>query len=171
MWWATEVAPTPAPFKYCAGQNGENRHPHPGGARQAHRAVPPGKISDQLTLTELQAVEQYAGVTCASVRPHRNDTVKQVAGQLGYHLVNWSVDTEDWKTQDSKFTTPSCPACLRRAIVLCHDLYESTATAMGPGDPRAHRPGLPAGHRLRAAELPGWRRRPPAPSTTSAETF
>lgn len=93
----------------------------------------PDEIATQLTLTQ-QAVQQYAGVSCASVRPTggaSNDTVKTVAGQLGYFLVNWSVDTEDWKTRDADSTYNAIMANANDgAIVLCHDLYESTATAM-----------------------------------------
>lgn len=118
-------------IQYCAGQGNEI------GIHTWEHAkltvLSPQEISDQLTLTE-QAVEQYAGVTCASVRPTGgacNDTVKQVAGQLGYYLVNWSVDTEDWKTRDADSTYNAIMSgAYDGAIVLCHDLYESTATAM-----------------------------------------
>lgn len=93
----------------------------------------PEEIASQLTLTE-QAVEQYAGVTCASVRPTGgacNDTVKTVAGQLGYYLVNWSVDTEDWKTRDADSTYNAISTqAYDGAIILCHDLYEATASSM-----------------------------------------
>ena len=118
-------------IQYCAGQGNEI------GIHTWEHAkltvLSPQEISDQLTLTE-QAVEQYAGVTCASVRPTGgacNDTVKTVAGQLGYYLVNWSVDTEDWKTRDADSTYNAIMSgAYDGAIVLCHDLYESTATAM-----------------------------------------
>lgn len=81
-----------------------------------------------------EAVQQYAGVTCAAVRPPGgsvNDTVKATAGELGFSLVNWSIDTEDWKTRDADATYQAImdQAC-DGAIVLCHDLYESTASAM-----------------------------------------
>lgn len=96
-------------------------------------ALTPEQIAEQLTLTT-QAVQQYTGATCAAVRPTGgacNDTVKTVAGQLGYILVNWSVDTEDWKTRDADATYNAVMAGAQDgAIVLCHDLYESTAAAM-----------------------------------------
>lgn len=93
----------------------------------------PEEISSQLTRTE-EAVKQYAGVGCASVRPTGgacNDTVKTVAGQLGYFLVNWSLDTEDWKTRDADSTYNAIMTNANDgAIVLCHDLYEATASSM-----------------------------------------
>ena len=118
-------------IRYCADQGNEI------GIHTWEHAkltvLSPQEISDQLTRTE-QAVEQYAGVSCASVRPTGgacNDTVKQVAGQLGYYLVNWSVDTEDWKTRDADSTYNTIMSeAYDGAIILCHDLYESTATAM-----------------------------------------
>lgn len=118
-------------IQYCAAQGNEI------GIHTWEHAklttLSPQEISDQLTLTE-QAVQQYAGVSCASVRPTGgacNDTVKTVAGQLGYYLVNWSVDTEDWKTRDADSTYNAImEGAYDGAIVLCHDLYESTASAM-----------------------------------------
>ena len=89
----------------------------------------PEEIASQLTLTE-QAVEQYAGVTCASVRPTGgacNDTVKTVAGQLGYYLVNWSVDTEDWKYRDADHVKKVIVEQAQDGdVVLMHDLYETS---------------------------------------------
>lgn len=118
-------------IRYCADQGNEI------GIHTWEHAkltvLSPQEISDQLTRTE-EAVEQYAGVSCASVRPTGgacNDTVKQVAGQLGYYLVNWSVDTEDWKTRDADSTYNTIMSeASDGAIILCHDLYDSTASAM-----------------------------------------
>ena len=79
-------------------------------------------------------MKEYAGGTCAAVRPPGgacDDTVKQVAGQLGYILVNWSIDTLDWKTRDTDSTYNAIMSqAADGGIVLCHDLYESTANAM-----------------------------------------
>ena len=96
------------------------------------------KVSNDQIKAEIMdtqnAVQQYAGFTCAAVRPPggaANDTVKAVAGELGFYLANWSIDTEDWKTRDADATYEAImsQAC-DGAIVLCHDLYESTAAAM-----------------------------------------
>ena len=96
-------------------------------------ALTPEEIAAQLTQTS-QAVQQYTGYTITSVRPTGgacNDTVKTVAAQLGLYLVNWSVDTEDWKTRDADATYNAIMSGVSDgAIVLCHDLYESTASAM-----------------------------------------
>jgi len=80
------------------------------------------------------AVQQYAGATCAAVRPPGgavNDTVKATAGELGFFLTNWSIDPEDWKTRDADSTyNVIMSQAADGAIVLCHDLYSSTAEAM-----------------------------------------
>ena len=93
----------------------------------------PEEIASQITRTA-DAVKEYAGGTCAAVRPPGgacDDTVKQVAGQLGYILVNWSIDTLDWKTRDTDSTYNAIMSqAADGGIVLCHDLYESTANAM-----------------------------------------
>ncbi len=93
----------------------------------------PDEIASQITRTA-DAVKEYAGGTCAAVRPPGgacDDTVKQVAGQLGYILVNWSIDTLDWKTRDADSTYNAIMSqAADGGIVLCHDLYESTANAM-----------------------------------------
>lgn len=96
-------------------------------------ALTPEEIAAQLTQTS-QAVQQYTGYTIASARPtggSYNDTVKAVAAQLGLYLVNWSVDTEDWKSRDADAVYSAAMAgAADGAIILCHDLYESTASAM-----------------------------------------
>ncbi len=78
-------------------------------------------------------MKEYAGGTCAAVRPPGgacDDTVKQVAGQLGYILVNWSIDTLGLEDQDTDSTYNAIMSqAADGGIVLCHDL-ESTANAM-----------------------------------------
>lgn len=80
------------------------------------------------------AVAQYAGFTCAAVRPPGgacNDTVKQVVGDMGYFLCNWSIDTEDWRSRDADAVYEAIMSEVTDgAIILCHDLYSSTAEAM-----------------------------------------
>lgn len=62
-----------------------------------------------------------------------NDTVKSALSDVA--LVNCSIDTGDWNgaTSDqiiSKIKTAMSNGTLDNAIVLCHETYDSTATAM-----------------------------------------
>ena len=60
-----------------------------------------------------------------------NDTVKSVSAELGYSIINWSVDPRDWESRDAdKVYTAVMANVSDRAIVLCHDLHGSTADAM-----------------------------------------
>ncbi len=96
------------------------------------------ELSEEEILAQIvdtyNAVQQYAGFTCAAVRPPTgayNDTVKAVAAELGLYLANWSVDTLDWQTRDADATYEAIMSdVFDGAIILCHDLYETTAEAM-----------------------------------------
>lgn len=90
-------------------------------------------ILQQIDLTQ-QALQDAAGYTSAVIRPPGgacNDFVKQVVGSQGLYLANWSVDTEDWRSRDADSVYNEVMKSVHDgAIILCHDLYESTAEAM-----------------------------------------
>lgn len=79
-------------------------------------------------------IKSYTGYDVRLLRPPGgacNDTVKAAVGELGYALVNWSIDTEDWRTRDADSTYQVIMSEAKDGgIVLCHDLYEATASAM-----------------------------------------
>ncbi|CAB0534281.1 polysaccharide deacetylase family protein [Corynebacterium diphtheriae] len=53
--------------------------------------------------------------------------------RLGYSLILWNVDSEDWKNRDAQVTTNNIMAQVRPgSIVLMHDIHPSTAEAL-PG--------------------------------------
>ncbi|MDT9407936.1 polysaccharide deacetylase family protein [Corynebacterium rouxii] len=53
--------------------------------------------------------------------------------RLGYSLILWNVDSEDWKNRDARVTTDNIMAQVRPgSIVLMHDIHPSTAAAL-PG--------------------------------------
>lgn len=95
-------------------------------------------LSTEEIQTEVQStadvIKQYTGYECHLLRPPGgacNDTVKSAVGALGYALVNWSIDTEDWRTRDADSTYQVVMSEAKDgAIVLCHDLYEATANSM-----------------------------------------
>ena len=78
-------------------------------------------------------IEAAAGVSLKMYRPPYgavNDTVKSVSAELGYSMICWSVDPEDWKTRDADAVYSAVMSGARdRAIVLSHDLYGTTADA------------------------------------------
>jgi peptidoglycan/xylan/chitin deacetylase (PgdA/CDA1 family) len=91
------------------------------------------EIKAQL-LDTASAVEAVTGVRTSIYRPPYgavNDKLKEVSRELGFALINWSVDPEDWKCRDAVLVHDSIMARVKdKAIVLSHDLYASTAQAM-----------------------------------------
>ena len=60
-----------------------------------------------------------------------NDTVKRASADMGYSIVCWSVDTRDWETRnaDSVYNHIMNNAGDRN-IIICHDVYSTTAAAI-----------------------------------------
>lgn len=90
-------------------------------------------ICTELSKTK-DKITEVCGIVPRVLRPSYglvNDKIKAVAADMDLVIVNWSVDTLDWKTKNPKSTVN---AILRGAadgaIVLCHDLYGATAEAM-----------------------------------------
>lgn len=56
-----------------------------------------------------------------------NSDVKAVAAELGYPIINWSVDTEDWKYRDADHVKKVIVEQAQDGdVVLMHDLYETS---------------------------------------------
>ena len=77
-----------------------------------------------------EAIKAIAGQPSQVLRPVGggvNDTVKAVAKELGYPIINWSVDTEDWKYRDAAHVKQ---VIVEQAgdgdVVLMHDLYPTS---------------------------------------------
>lgn len=111
----------------------------------------------------MDEIESVTGVRPNALRPpygNVNAAVKQVCGKLGLVVVNWSVDTLDWKSRDgdSVYREIMAHVC-DGAIVLCHDLYDSTAAAMERAVPELVRKGyrLVTVEELLDARNPNWR--------------
>jgi len=59
-----------------------------------------------------------------------SSTLKNASAQLGYAMINWSVDPEDWRTRNADAIYSEVMSNLSsKAIVLSHDLYGATADA------------------------------------------
>ena len=60
-----------------------------------------------------------------------NDTVKAVAAELGYAILNWSVDPMDWDGKASEQIYSEIMAKVHdHAVILCHDIFEATPPAI-----------------------------------------
>ena len=82
----------------------------------------------------LNAIEETTGVRPTVLRPPYgsvNSEVKQACGELGLVIANWNIDPEDWKTRNaSGIRKHILENAKDGAIVVCHDLYSETASAM-----------------------------------------
>ncbi len=56
-------------------------------------------------------------------------------------MIYWNVDTEDWKSRNSKSVLNECKIIQDGDIVLMHDLYTSTADAVKKLVPRLVKEG------------------------------
>jgi len=89
-------------------------------------------VRKQLTDTK-EKIESVTGMATPLFRPpygETNDTVKEVAAELGLSLINWNVDPEDWNTHDSNAVYESVMMQVKNnAIILSHEIYKSTLEA------------------------------------------
>jgi len=78
-------------------------------------------------------IESVTGVSPKLYRPPYgavSSTLKKASADLGYAMINWSVDPEDWKTRNADAVYSAVMSHVKdRAIVLSHDLYGTTADA------------------------------------------
>ena len=90
-------------------------------------------IKDQIMSTRAKIYE-LTGYDAKLVRPPygaHNELVRSVAKELEISLVNWSVDTLDWKYRDANTVYNTImEKAYDGAIILCHDLHKTTVDAM-----------------------------------------
>jgi len=90
-------------------------------------------LTDQIMSTRAKIYE-VTGVDPATMRPpygSYNDLVKEVTAELGITMINWSVDTLDWKHKDADTVYNAIMDQAKDgAIILCHDLHRTTVDAM-----------------------------------------
>jgi peptidoglycan/xylan/chitin deacetylase (PgdA/CDA1 family) len=91
------------------------------------------QLKQQITCTS-DIVYSVTGSAPAFFRPPYgafNDTLLNVAGELGYAVINWTIDPFDWKYQDAGHIYDFIMRNVHDgAIILCHDVYDTTAEAM-----------------------------------------
>lgn len=92
---------------------------------------------DEIRLSMKKSVDvirKTAGVTPTLLRPPYGTVtagVRNVCREADIRIVNWSVDTEDWRSHNTNMIASRILRGARDgAIVLSHDLYGQTAKAM-----------------------------------------
>lgn len=90
-------------------------------------------LKDQIMNTRAK-IYDVTGVDATTMRPpygSYNDEVKAVCAEVGVVMINWSVDTLDWKTKNADMVYDVIMSeAADGAIILCHDLYGSTVEAL-----------------------------------------
>jgi peptidoglycan/xylan/chitin deacetylase (PgdA/CDA1 family) len=80
------------------------------------------------------AIYSVTGIRPRMYRPPYgtvNDKLKNVSRDLGLAVLIWSVDPEDWKTRDADAVYNAIMRDVKGgSIIICHDIYQSTAQAM-----------------------------------------
>lgn len=107
-----------------------------GGHSWDHRQLTklsPTDLNNQLTGTRAK-IQELTGVDATLLRPpygSYNSDVKNMCKDLGIVMVNWSLDTLDWKYKDpDRIYETILSEVQDRDIILCHDLHGTTVEAM-----------------------------------------
>ncbi len=82
----------------------------------------------------IDAIEKATGKEVSLLRPpygHVDAKVKRACKNLGLYIVTWTVDSEDWKSRnETRIYNEIMNNVSNGAVILCHDLYDTTAKAM-----------------------------------------
>ena len=91
------------------------------------------ELTDQIMKTRAK-IYDITGVDVHIMRPPYgayNDFVRKIAEKLEVPLINWSVDTVDWKTKNAQAVYNEIMKSTKDgSIILCHDLHKTTVDAM-----------------------------------------
>ncbi len=75
-------------------------------------------------------IQQLTGFVPTIMRPTGGGVNDLVKANVSKPMINWDVDTLDWKTRDAAQTVATATANVKDgSIILMHDLYQSTAEA------------------------------------------
>ncbi|MCL1842379.1 MAG: polysaccharide deacetylase family protein [Defluviitaleaceae bacterium] len=85
-------------------------------------------------LETAEAIRGVVGVSPKMFRPPYgavSETLRSVADELGLAIILWSLDAWDWRSQNASEIYDEIFSKLHdNAVILCHDVYSSTAEAM-----------------------------------------
>ena len=103
------------------------------------------KLSTKKIKAELddsaKVISDVIGCSFSALRPpggNINDKMRKV---ISVPMIYWSVDTEDWKSRNTKSVLKECKVIQDGDIVLMHDLYPTTADAVKKLVPRLVKEG------------------------------
>lgn len=89
----------------------------------------PKKIKSEIRKTN-QAVAKVIGCDTTALRPPYGNVNQKMRKSVGVPMYYWSVDSEDWKSRNTKKIIKQCKSIRDGDIVLMHDLYPTTAAAV-----------------------------------------
>ncbi|MBC2254498.1 polysaccharide deacetylase family protein [Listeria ivanovii] len=88
------------------------------------------EVYDQILKTQKVVFDQ-TGYFPTTMRPPYGAVNKEVAEEIGIPIIQWSVDTEDWKIRNPKSVTMKVLAnASDGAIVLMHDIHPTTGDSL-----------------------------------------
>lgn len=92
----------------------------------------PAEIEKEYNSTE-EAIIHATGENSTVFRPPYGAINDDVRNTIPCKSVNWTIDTLDWKYRDSEKLFPMVKEALHNnAIVLMHDIHQSTADGLEP---------------------------------------
>ena len=90
-------------------------------------------MTDEIMNTRAK-IYSLTGIDTTIMRPpygSYNDETKRICAENGIVIINWSLDTLDWKTRDADKVHDAIMSEVKDGdIILCHDLHGSTVDAM-----------------------------------------
>ncbi|MBC1376220.1 polysaccharide deacetylase family protein [Listeria sp. FSL L7-0091] len=88
------------------------------------------EVYNQILQTQ-KAVYDQTGYFPTTMRPPYGAVNKKVAEEIGLPIIQWSVDTEDWKNKNPKVVTSRVlSGASNGGIVLMHDIHPTTAASL-----------------------------------------
>ena len=91
------------------------------------------EVVSQILDTSL-VIEEITGAALPFFRPPYgsvDDELRRITGELGFAMINWSVDPRDWSTRDEDLIFDAIMDKVKDgSIIICHDIYSTTADAM-----------------------------------------
>jgi len=86
-------------------------------------------------------IKDVIGCGYSNLRPPGGSINDNMRNNIKVPMIYWSVDTEDWKSRNTKSVLNECKVIQDGDIVLMHDLYPSTAEAAKKLVPRLIKQG------------------------------
>lgn len=126
-------------------------------------------IRSQLERTNAAVAEAAGGYQVKVLRPPYgsfNKNVRSVCADLGMVIAEWEIDTLDWNTRNANKTYNAIMKGAKNGvIILCHDLYKTTASAVERAVPALVEKGIQL---VTVSELLSFHKDGPQPGTVYA---